>query len=80
MHNGNKLLIEQPLPLVTVVITCYNQARFLGEAIEKAVSYRFGRQTLTSLLKRDFQFAAGCKCPLFSPTRAFLNRLVKIIR
>ncbi len=51
LHNGNKLMIEQPLPLVTVVITCYNQARFLGEAIEKAVSYRFGRQTLTPFIK-----------------------------
>ena len=44
LHNGNKLMIEQPLPLVTVVITCYNQARFLGEAIESALGQTYPRR------------------------------------
>jgi glycosyltransferase involved in cell wall biosynthesis len=38
---GERPVIEANPPLVTVVIPCYNQAHFLGEAIESALSQTY---------------------------------------
>jgi hypothetical protein len=38
---GEQPLLEAKAPLVTVVIPCYNQARFLGEAIESVLSQSY---------------------------------------
>src|SRR5687768_4111427 len=49
LHPGPHLLQVQasgaeqnPLPLVTVAIACYNQARFLADAIESAQAQGYG--------------------------------------
>src|SRR5947209_4140574 len=37
---------DEAPPLVSVVITCYNQGRFLGEAIESALRQTYRRHEL----------------------------------